>query len=200
MEPQHARRIDGGRRDFPTANDDVLVARMASGRQTPVQPRKGMLLPRQIFEHRLDDERGAREIRELRCTRMRPRNTRASSAVRMRCATPSTGRINHAQPARNSLVVHVHEDHGESFRGHLLGIPLPMLPATIKRFAQGYHPTRRVSDHISIIVPVFNEAGTVAAMIERLLTIGCQRAGIIGQRRIRHATLSVLDGLGERPG
>ena len=59
-----------------------------------------------------------------------------------------------------------------------------------------------MSDHISIIVPVFNEAGTVAAVIERLLTIElpAPREIIVVNDGSVDATRSVLDGLGERPG
>ena len=58
-----------------------------------------------------------------------------------------------------------------------------------------------VPDQISIIVPVFNEAGTVAAVIERLLDIDLPAAReiIVVNDGSRDATRSVLDALGQRP-
>jgi glycosyltransferase involved in cell wall biosynthesis len=60
---------------------------------------------------------------------------------------------------------------------------------------------RPASDQISIIVPVFNEARTVAAVIERLLAIElpAPREIIVINDGSRDATRSVLDGLEGRP-
>ncbi len=61
--------------------------------------------------------------------------------------------------------------------------------------------SEHVTDRISIIVPVFNEARTVAAVVERLLTIDlpASREIIVVNDGSRDGTRSVLDGLGERP-
>ena len=56
-------------------------------------------------------------------------------------------------------------------------------------------------DQISIIVPVFNEASTVAAVIDRLFTIDLPAAReiIVVNDGSRDATRSVLDAIGQRP-
>jgi glycosyltransferase involved in cell wall biosynthesis len=58
-----------------------------------------------------------------------------------------------------------------------------------------------VSEHLSILVPVFNEANTVAAVIERLLTIDLPipREIIVVNDGSRDATRSVLDGIAGPP-
>jgi glycosyltransferase involved in cell wall biosynthesis len=58
-----------------------------------------------------------------------------------------------------------------------------------------------VAERISVVVPVYNEAGTVAAVIERLLTIDlpADRELIVVNDGSHDATRSVLDALPTRP-
>src|SRR6185436_2044972 len=63
-----------------------------------------------------------------------------------------------------------------------------------------YHPPLIVAERISIVVPVFNEGGTIAAVIERLLTIPlpAPREIIVVNDGSRDSTRAVLEGLADR--
>jgi len=63
-----------------------------------------------------------------------------------------------------------------------------------------YHPPLIVPERISIVVPVFNEGGTIAAVIERLLTIPlpAPREIIVVNDGSRDSTRTVLEGLAGR--
>src|SRR5581483_9997062 len=82
-------------------------------------------------------------------------------------------------------------------------MPLPMFPAptTPSRLnvmaIQLAISCRRVSEQISIVVPVYNEAATIAAVIDRLLTIDLPAAReiIVVNDGSRDATRSILESL-----
>ena len=105
-----------------TENDDVLVARMASGRQTPSSRAKTSFLTCEILEHGLDHEVDAGEIVEPRGASDRAAIARGVAGCgRSSRPTPSSSVLSMiCQPARDLAIVDVDEHDVESFGRHLL--------------------------------------------------------------------------------